>query len=219
MQYSIIFKLESGGEHKLSAALGDNILSLAIKAGVAIDAPCSGNGTCGKCRLRLISGSVDVIPNPKLSAVDLQDGWRLACQSNVAGDAVFLVPAAAGAFKRGIRTADLSSAVEQSMYSEAMGKIFSSGIHRGVAGSAAGEYGLAVDIEAFSDRGDQLVHKIRKQQGICAHHDRLRNAQHIDQDKTQRRCMERHREHDAHGMEKASFFHKYHLLCVSYISQ
>ncbi len=146
MQYSIIFKLESGGEHKLSAALGDNILSLAIKAGVAIDAPCSGNGTCGKCRLRLISGSVDVIPNPKLSAVDLQDGWRLACQSNVAGDAVFLVPAAAGAFKRGIRTADLSSAVEQSMYSEAMGKIFSSGIHRGVAGSAAGEYGLAVDI-------------------------------------------------------------------------
>ena len=72
---------------------------------------------------------------------------------------------------------------------------------------------------SLSNRSDQLIHKIRKQQGICAHHDRLRNAQHIDQDKPQRRCMERHREHDAHGMEKASFFHRYHLLCVSYISQ
>jgi uncharacterized 2Fe-2S/4Fe-4S cluster protein (DUF4445 family) len=146
MQYSIIFKLESGGDHKVSAAFGDNILSLAIKAGVAIDAPCSGNGTCGKCRVRIISGTVDVIKNSRLSDEDFEDGWRLACQSTVAGDAVFLVPAAAGAFKKGIQTADLSSPREQRMYAEAMEKIFSSGIARGVSAAGEGDCGIAVDI-------------------------------------------------------------------------
>ena len=34
MQYSLIFKLESGGDHKVSAAFGENILSAAIRAGV-----------------------------------------------------------------------------------------------------------------------------------------------------------------------------------------
>ena len=32
MQYSLIFKLESGGDHKVSAAFGENILSAAIRA-------------------------------------------------------------------------------------------------------------------------------------------------------------------------------------------
>jgi len=146
MQYSIIFKLESGGDHKVSAAFGDNILDLAIKAGVVIDAPCSGNGTCGKCRLRIISGVVDVIHNTHLSQEDFDDGWRLACQSTVAGDAMFFVPAAADAFKKGIQTADLSSPKEKAMYDDAMEKIFSAGINKGVADAAEGDYGIAVDI-------------------------------------------------------------------------
>ena len=146
MQYSIIFKLESGGDHKVSAAFGDNILNLAIQEGIAIDAPCSGNGTCGKCRVRIISGVVDVIPNTHLSQEDFDDGWRLACQCTVAGDAMFLVPASAGAFKKGIQTADLSSPKETAMYEEAMDSIFSAGIDRGVACSADGDYGIAVDI-------------------------------------------------------------------------
>ena len=102
MDYRITFKLESGGDHKVSAAFGDNILELAMKAGVDIDAPCSGAGTCGKCRLRLISGSVGTTPNTHLSEAEYNDGWRLACQSTVEGDAVFIVPDAAGAYKSGI---------------------------------------------------------------------------------------------------------------------
>lgn len=146
MQYSIIFKLESGGDHKVSAAFGDNILNLAIKAGIAIDAPCSGNGTCGKCRVRIISGTVDVDSNSHLSDEDYDDGWRLACQSHVAGDAILLVPATADAYKKGIQTADLSSPRETAMYEEAMKKIFSSGVSRGVLGASADDYGVAVDI-------------------------------------------------------------------------
>ncbi|MGE4353750.1 MAG: ASKHA domain-containing protein [Oscillospiraceae bacterium] len=146
MKYRITFKLEGGGDHKVSAAFGENILALAIKAGVAIDAPCSGNGTCGKCRLRLISGIVDVDKNGHICDEDFEDGWRLACQSRVAGDAVLLVPAEAGAFKNGIQTADLSSPQETAMYEEAMRQIFSASLSEGTAGAAAGDFGLAIDI-------------------------------------------------------------------------
>ena len=104
------------------------------------------NGTCGKCRLRIISGTVDVASNQHLSQGDFEDGWRLACQSKVAGDAVFIVPAEAGVFKTGIQTADLSSPEEAAMYKDAMEKIFSSGISKGVSGTSEDDFGLAIDI-------------------------------------------------------------------------
>ena len=141
--YTIVFKPEGGHDVKCPARSGDNILELAVAAGVVIDAPCSGNGTCGKCRLRLISGTVDVTKNPRLSEVDYADGWRLACQSRVAGDAVFLVPAAAAAFQHGIQTADLSSKAELETYEQAVQEIFQSGLTPGVPQKGAG---LAVDI-------------------------------------------------------------------------
>ena len=141
--YTITFKCEGSGDQKVSAAFGENILTLAQKANVMIDAPCSGNGTCGKCRVRLISGIVDSGRSSRLSDEDYEDGWRLACQSTVAADAVLWVPAAAGAFVSGIQTADLGSSEEVERYSAKMDEIFSAGISRGC--SEAG-YGVAIDI-------------------------------------------------------------------------
>ena len=44
---------------------GDNLLELTRRANVAIDAPCSVNGTCGKCRVKLLEGEVESIPLQK----------------------------------------------------------------------------------------------------------------------------------------------------------
>ena len=44
----------------VSCPPGANLLSVARLANVAIDAPCSGNGACGKCRVKLISGNLIV---------------------------------------------------------------------------------------------------------------------------------------------------------------
>ena len=142
--YTIIFRMEgSRAETKLQAEAGENILSVAMRGGVEIDAPCSGNGLCGKCRLRLISGIVDVTKNSHLPDEDFAEGWRLACQSSVAGDAIFLVPAAASAFKNGIQTADLSTKEELETYENAVEGIFAAGIRRGTKQQGTG---LAVDI-------------------------------------------------------------------------
>ena len=140
--YTITFKVPGSQDKKIDANPGDNILELAQKLGVVIDAPCSGNGTCGKCRVRLISGVVNTIKNPHMEEEDFQDGWRLACQSSVAGDAILWVPAEAGAFQKGIQTADLSSQAELERYEAAIGEIFSGGLNRSVRQGL----GLAVDI-------------------------------------------------------------------------
>jgi len=142
--FTVIFKIPNNADVKVPADAGANILELAQKAGVKIDAPCSGNGVCGKCRLRLISGTVEHPDNSlHLTKEEYEDGWRLACQSKVMGDAVFIVPTEAGAFSNDIRTADLSSQEELDRYERALDGIFSSGLKRGTAAKGVG---VAVDI-------------------------------------------------------------------------
>ena len=141
--YTVIFKTQDGIDYKVSANAGDNLLELAQAAGVPIDAPCSGNGTCGKCLARIMAGAVDDIPNMHLSAEAREDNWRLLCQSSVVADATLWVPAGAGSFKKGIQTADLSSPEELARYNASIEAIFASGLARGCAQEG---FGVAVDI-------------------------------------------------------------------------
>jgi uncharacterized 2Fe-2S/4Fe-4S cluster protein (DUF4445 family) len=142
--FTVVFKIPNSADVKISADAGDNILELAQKAGVKIDAPCSGNGVCGKCRLRLIAGAVEHPDNSRhLTGEEYAEGWRLACQSKVMGNATFIVPTEAGAFASDIRTADLSSREEIERYEKALEGIFATGLGRGT--SAEG-IGVAVDI-------------------------------------------------------------------------
>ncbi len=140
--YTIIFKVENKGDVKVRAEKGDSIAELALKNGVAVDSPCSGNGTCGKCRMKLISGAVDMSHSPRLSKDDYREQWRLACQSRVVGDAVLFVPAAAPAFDSGIRTADLSTREELERFETMVGELFSAGFDRD-----CGEAGLGVAVD------------------------------------------------------------------------
>ena len=52
----VIFQIEGGSSVAIECNPGDNLLELARRANVAIDAPCSGNGSCGKCRVKLLEG-------------------------------------------------------------------------------------------------------------------------------------------------------------------
>lgn len=49
---------------------------------------CSGNGQCGKCRVRVISGNASVSAADKkhLSQEEISDGYRIACQSRPLGE-------------------------------------------------------------------------------------------------------------------------------------
>ncbi len=73
---------------------GVTLLQAAAAANVAIDAPCGDRGICGKCRVQLLSSPRPPTLQEKtlIPSDDLENGWRLACQTTVAGDTVVQVP-------------------------------------------------------------------------------------------------------------------------------
>ncbi len=75
---------------------GTKILEAAARAGLTIDTPCGGKGTCGRCRVRITSGaSAPTGPERQIfSEAELEAGWRLSCQAEVRTDTVVSVPAA-----------------------------------------------------------------------------------------------------------------------------
>ena len=104
----VVFRFHDGKEMAVNAAEGETLMEVARAAGVAIDAPCAGNGTCGKCRVQLLEGQVDAPETRHLTEEDRAAGWRLACESRITGAVTVSVPESASAFKTGIRTADLN---------------------------------------------------------------------------------------------------------------
>jgi uncharacterized 2Fe-2S/4Fe-4S cluster protein (DUF4445 family) len=62
---------------------GTELLDAARQAGVEIELPCGGKGTCGDCAVRIVSGAVDADSHGELSHADIDDGYVLACTARV----------------------------------------------------------------------------------------------------------------------------------------
>lgn len=85
--FLITFRCEDEPDALVSAVAGENLLKVARRAGIVVNAPCSGNGSCGKCLVQLVEGHLDSPKSFYISDTDYAEGWRLACLSRVAGDA------------------------------------------------------------------------------------------------------------------------------------
>ena len=133
----IIFQIESGEDVTIFAADGEGLLSVARKANVAIDAPCSGNGSCGKCRVKLLDGWIGGSSSRHITDKEIADGWRLACTSVTDGDAVLLVPDIATAYRSRLKIADLSSHAETAVFESLKQNIAASGLKHGCGFKAA----------------------------------------------------------------------------------
>ena len=124
----ITFQIEGAAAVVIEAQMGDNLLELARRANVAIDAPCSGNGSCGKCRVKLLEGQVETIPSRHISAEEFEAGWRLSCNCKVLTDCTVFVPDIASAYQSRMKTADLSSPKEVAIFEECQAQLRASGI-------------------------------------------------------------------------------------------
>ncbi|MBU1571451.1 MAG: DUF4445 domain-containing protein, partial [Proteobacteria bacterium] len=80
--------------HNKSVTVGDgeNLLRVAMEAGVHVNASCGGEGVCGKCRVIIEEGAVEGGITEKLSDDDIEKGYRQACLSNVMSDLVVRIP-------------------------------------------------------------------------------------------------------------------------------
>jgi uncharacterized 2Fe-2S/4Fe-4S cluster protein (DUF4445 family) len=81
----------------ITAAAGSSLLECARSADVSIDAPCGGKGTCGKCMVRILAGSVDSQSLGALSQELVADGYVLACKTKILnGDVTVETPQRTG---------------------------------------------------------------------------------------------------------------------------
>ena len=71
---------------------GTLLVEVASQAGIEIQQPCGGQGRCGRCAVRVESGQVRRRSALRLSKSDIDDGYALACQTVVEGDAAIVVP-------------------------------------------------------------------------------------------------------------------------------
>ncbi len=67
---------------------GTTVLDACLKTGIRINSGCGGKGSCGKCRVRIVSGSVKSPGAPSISPDDAAAGWTLACKTLLAGPEV-----------------------------------------------------------------------------------------------------------------------------------
>ena len=79
-------------ERKISVDEGENLLQAAMEAGIHINASCGGSATCGKCRVKVLKGTVDSPKHPKLTQWEYDQGFRLACLTPVQEDIAVEVP-------------------------------------------------------------------------------------------------------------------------------
>jgi uncharacterized 2Fe-2S/4Fe-4S cluster protein (DUF4445 family) len=75
--------------HEVLADPSLTLLENLQKEGFSVESVCGGKGTCGKCRVRFLKGA----PSPSESDVrhlppkEIEEGWRLACQVKLEGEA------------------------------------------------------------------------------------------------------------------------------------
>ncbi len=71
---------------------GENLLKIAMAAGVHINASCGGIGACGKCKVKIIGNNYIGGKSPKLDKEEIEEGYRLACLTKVKGPIEVIIP-------------------------------------------------------------------------------------------------------------------------------
>lgn len=88
------FDTADGTARETRVPIGTNVFDAASWNGVAIDSTCGGHGTCKKCKVRIVSGSVPLssVDPRAFTPNELRAGWRLACRAQAEEDLVVEVP-------------------------------------------------------------------------------------------------------------------------------
>ncbi|GHV54780.1 hypothetical protein AGMMS49579_16050 [Spirochaetia bacterium] len=86
--------ISPSGEQKISVSGKRDLLRELHNAGIYLPAICGGQGSCGKCRVRLISGSLPVSTADRacFSETELNEGYRLACAALPASNITVEIP-------------------------------------------------------------------------------------------------------------------------------
>lgn len=81
---------------RIPCEAGGTLLDAAQRAGIGLNATCGGEGSCGRCIVRVMTGKAsapNLVEEAELGVERTRLGWRLACQTEVQGDLSVHIPA------------------------------------------------------------------------------------------------------------------------------
>lgn len=78
-------EININSQRTIQAPAGGSLLSTMATCNVFLPSACGGKGSCGQCRVQVLSGGGEVLPTETvhLSRREIIDHWRLACQVKV----------------------------------------------------------------------------------------------------------------------------------------
>lgn len=81
-------------EKKVEVQPGSSLLSTLSEKNIFLPSACGGGGTCGTCRVQVVSGGGEILPTEVgfFNRKQILDHWRLACQVKVRQDLSIKVP-------------------------------------------------------------------------------------------------------------------------------
>jgi uncharacterized 2Fe-2S/4Fe-4S cluster protein (DUF4445 family) len=80
------------GGQVVGVKAGTSLSDAIAAAGLQMNLPCGGQGRCGRCKVIVESGAVELRAVSRLSRTELEQGYALACQSYVQSDVTIFVP-------------------------------------------------------------------------------------------------------------------------------
>lgn len=107
---------------------GENLLEAARRAHIFIDAPCNGNGACGKCKVRIVRGSVKTQKSTHIDENEKMEGYVLACCSTVIEDVEVLVPESTNVSMHQMKIEDLSSPKDKIIFQKVKNQLKETGM-------------------------------------------------------------------------------------------
>ncbi|AOY76413.1 corrinoid activation/regeneration protein AcsV [Clostridium formicaceticum] len=113
---------------EIKARIGENLLEIARRENIFIDAPCNGSLSCGKCKVKIIQGNVETEANRHIKEEELQAGYVLACGTKVIEDIVVEVVEGKSSYLAGMKIEDLSGPKDKEIFERAKAQILDNGM-------------------------------------------------------------------------------------------
>ncbi|MGM9533806.1 MAG: corrinoid activation/regeneration protein AcsV [Intestinibacter sp.] len=104
----------------IECEVGDNLLEVARRADVYIEAPCNGSKSCGKCKVKLLNGEVKQEISSHLTDEDKANGYILACCSTIISDIEVLTNSSLDMAMRGMKVEGGDTAKDKALFDRAV---------------------------------------------------------------------------------------------------
>ena len=104
----------------IECEIGDNLLEVARRADVYIEAPCNGSKSCGKCKVKLLTGEVNQEVSSHLSDEDRENGFILACCTTIISDIEVLTNSSLDMAMRGMKVEGGDKAKDKVLFDKAV---------------------------------------------------------------------------------------------------